>query len=302
MARRELSPTSLPAARRPFPWTASRPHDGRSAPCLSTSPPLLSSPLDLGVMPSELDAGVARRAVDRAGRAGDRPDDGARVPRTLASAGSCRLRIARVQRQRHPAGHLARHRAEDRAERRSHPARSGARRRRVRLHAPDHDSRRGRGLRRNSQGRGQTSRARRRLPPRLPRFARSARGRSADRRPTRRTSTPRSSHICAGRGVGVAAVAHFRPPGRPRSGARLRGLDRTGASCVSLPRLEVQAVFVSCTSLRVAEAAAKVERLAGAPVTSSQGRPLLSLYREPRPNLRAVLEAVIQGSTSTSEI
>ena len=117
--------------------------------------------------------------VDRAGRAGDRPDDGARVPRTLASAGSRRLRIARVQRQRHPAGHLARHRAEDRAERRSHPARSGARRRRVRLHVGDDDfSARTRSSPKFAR-RGQTSRARRRLPPRLPRFARSARGRSA---------------------------------------------------------------------------------------------------------------------------
>ena len=71
-----------------------------------------------------------------------------------------------------------------------------------------------------------------------------------------------------GRGVNIAAVATFD-----------RRDDRDAAR-ISVPSIEtavqrlattkgVEAIFVSCTSLRVAEAAAGLERKIGAPVTSS---------------------------------
>ena len=71
-----------------------------------------------------------------------------------------------------------------------------------------------------------------------------------------------------GRGVGVAAVATFdRRDDREAARVSVDSIEQAILRLAAAPRVE--AVFVSCTSLRVAEAAAKLERLAGAPVTSS---------------------------------
>jgi maleate isomerase len=71
-----------------------------------------------------------------------------------------------------------------------------------------------------------------------------------------------------GRGVGVAAVATFdRRDDREAARVSEASIEQATRRLASAPGVE--AVFVSCTSLRVAEAAAKLERLAGAPVTSS---------------------------------
>ena len=72
-----------------------------------------------------------------------------------------------------------------------------------------------------------------------------------------------------GRGVDVAAVATF-DRRDDRDAARVSvGLRSNRRRSASPRRRACEAVFVSCTSLRVAEAVAKFERLAGAPVTSS---------------------------------
>jgi maleate isomerase len=71
-----------------------------------------------------------------------------------------------------------------------------------------------------------------------------------------------------GRGVGVAAVATFdRRDDRDAARVSPDSIEQATQRLASAPGVE--AVFVSCTSLRVAEAVAKFERLAGAPVTSS---------------------------------
>ena len=101
-----------------------------------------TSPLDLGVLPSVIDGGLARTAGDRARGARHRPDAGARIPRVDPNSRRRLLRGARVQRQRHHARNLARHRAAHRAEPRSHFARREPRRRRFRLHFGDDDARR----------------------------------------------------------------------------------------------------------------------------------------------------------------
>ncbi len=72
----------------------------------------------------------------------------------------------------------------------------------------------------------------------------------------------------SGRGVGVAAVATFdRRDDRDAARISEDSIEQATLRLASAP--QVEAVFVSCTSLRVAEAAARLERLAGAPVTSS---------------------------------
>jgi maleate isomerase len=71
-----------------------------------------------------------------------------------------------------------------------------------------------------------------------------------------------------GRGVGVAAVATFdRRDDRDAARISVASIEEAVGRVGSAPGVE--AVFVSCTSLRVAEAAAKLERRAGVPVTSS---------------------------------
>jgi len=71
-----------------------------------------------------------------------------------------------------------------------------------------------------------------------------------------------------GRGVGVAAVATFdRRDDRDAARVSADSIEQATLRLASAPGVE--AVFVSCTSLRVAEAAARLEGLASAPVTSS---------------------------------
>jgi maleate isomerase len=70
------------------------------------------------------------------------------------------------------------------------------------------------------------------------------------------------------RGVGVAAFATFdRRDDRDAARVSVESIEQATLSLASAPGVE--AVFVSCTSLRLAEAAARLERLASAPVTSS---------------------------------
>ncbi len=70
------------------------------------------------------------------------------------------------------------------------------------------------------------------------------------------------------RGVGVSAVATFdRRDDRDAARVSPDSIEHATRRLASAPGVE--AVFVSCTSLRVAEAAATLERLTGAPVTSS---------------------------------
>jgi maleate isomerase len=70
------------------------------------------------------------------------------------------------------------------------------------------------------------------------------------------------------RGIDVAAVATFdRRDDRDAARISVASIETAIIRLAAAPGVE--AIFVSCTSLRVAEAAARLERLAGAPVTSS---------------------------------
>jgi maleate isomerase len=70
------------------------------------------------------------------------------------------------------------------------------------------------------------------------------------------------------RGIDVAAVATFdRRDDRDAARISVASIQTAIIRLAAAPGVE--AIFVSCTSLRVAEAAARLERLAGAPVTSS---------------------------------
>ena len=78
------------------------------------------------------------------------------------------------------------------------------------------------------------------------------------------------------RGIDVAAAATF-DRRDDRDAARI-SVASIEAGIVRLAKAPgVETIFVSCTSLRVAEAAAKLERLAGVPVTSSEPRDGLAL-------------------------
>jgi maleate isomerase len=71
-----------------------------------------------------------------------------------------------------------------------------------------------------------------------------------------------------GRGVDIAAVATFDRED-DREAARI-GVASIEAAAVEMARAPgVEAIFVSCTSLRVAEAVARIEARTGIPVTSS---------------------------------
>ena len=70
------------------------------------------------------------------------------------------------------------------------------------------------------------------------------------------------------RGVAVAAVATFdRRDDRDAARISVASIEAAVKRLAAAPGVE--AIFVSCTSLRVAESAAKFERLAGVPITSS---------------------------------
>src|SRR5271157_5906201 len=62
MVRRASPPTSSPAASRPLPWTASWPPERSERMSLDLAG-LAPAPIDLGVLPSELDEGIASRAA-----------------------------------------------------------------------------------------------------------------------------------------------------------------------------------------------------------------------------------------------
>lgn len=71
-----------------------------------------------------------------------------------------------------------------------------------------------------------------------------------------------------GRGVDVAAVATFdRPDDREAARISIESIERAAEKLAAAPGVE--AIFVSCTSLRVAEAVARVEARTGVPITSS---------------------------------
>jgi maleate isomerase len=70
------------------------------------------------------------------------------------------------------------------------------------------------------------------------------------------------------RGVEVAALGTF-DRRDDRDAARISESSIEAAAQTLATAPGVEAVFVSCTSLRVAESAAKLERLTGVPVTSS---------------------------------
>ncbi len=70
------------------------------------------------------------------------------------------------------------------------------------------------------------------------------------------------------RGIDVAAAATFdRRDDRDAARISVASIEAGIVRLAQAPGVET--IFVSCTSLRVAEAAAKLERLAGVPVTSS---------------------------------
>ena len=71
-----------------------------------------------------------------------------------------------------------------------------------------------------------------------------------------------------GRGVNVAAVATFdRRDDREAARISVASIDAAAERLASTPGVDI--IFVSCTSLRVAEAVEGLERRIGAPVTSS---------------------------------
>jgi len=71
-----------------------------------------------------------------------------------------------------------------------------------------------------------------------------------------------------GRGVDIAAVATFdRRDDREAARISVASIEAAAERMAAAPG--VDAIFVSCTSLRVAEAVAGIERRAGVPVTSS---------------------------------
>src|SRR3984885_4383224 len=71
-----------------------------------------------------------------------------------------------------------------------------------------------------------------------------------------------------GRGVDIAAVATFdRQDDREAARISVASIEAAAEKMAAAPG--VDAIFVSCTSLRVAEAVAGIERRAGVPVTSS---------------------------------
>jgi len=71
-----------------------------------------------------------------------------------------------------------------------------------------------------------------------------------------------------GRGANIAAVATFDRQD-DRDAARISVASIEAATRRMAATSRIDAIFVSCTSLRVAEAVARLEREAGAPVTSS---------------------------------
>ena len=71
-----------------------------------------------------------------------------------------------------------------------------------------------------------------------------------------------------GRGANIAAVATFDRQD-DREAARISVASIEAATRRMAATSRIDAIFVSCTSLRVAEAVARLEREAGAPVTSS---------------------------------
>ena len=71
-----------------------------------------------------------------------------------------------------------------------------------------------------------------------------------------------------GRGANIAAVATF-DRRDDREAARISVASIEAATRRMAATSRIDAIFVSCTSLRVAEAVARLEREAGAPVTSS---------------------------------
>jgi len=72
----------------------------------------------------------------------------------------------------------------------------------------------------------------------------------------------------SGRGVNIAAVATFdRRDDREAARISVASIEAAAAQLAAAPG--VDAIFISCTSLRVAEAAASLEQRIGVPVTSS---------------------------------
>ena len=72
----------------------------------------------------------------------------------------------------------------------------------------------------------------------------------------------------SGRGMNIAAVATFdRRDDREAARISLASIEAAAAQMAAAPG--VDAIFISCTSLRVAEAVASLERRIGMPVTSS---------------------------------
>jgi maleate isomerase len=71
-----------------------------------------------------------------------------------------------------------------------------------------------------------------------------------------------------GRGIDVAAVATFdREDDREAARISVASIEAAAVELARAP--DVEAIFVSCTSLRVAEAVARIEARTGVPVTSS---------------------------------
>lgn len=71
-----------------------------------------------------------------------------------------------------------------------------------------------------------------------------------------------------GRGLDIAAVATFdRRDDREAARISVASIEAAAERMAAVPGVE--AIFISCTSLRVAEAAARLEQRIGIPVTSS---------------------------------
>ena len=138
----------------------------------------------------------------------------------------------------------------------------------LRLHLGRHGDRRGAGLRQLREARPEATAAPRRSPPPS---RRSGPRRQADRRAHALPATT-STRPCAptSRRAASRCRCWARSTRKTTCAPRASTSPRSGAAAIELGRSpRVDAVFVSCTSLRVAEAAAAIEAALGKPVTSS---------------------------------